>query len=423
MAAFEMLVETIANTDKLTLELGFSWTISLPELTSSKMGKVGALKRGTGPMFILRYSRLLKLMLSRVKSYSWLLGILAALPAAATVTITSPADNSTSINAVTITANATNEGSSFTHLEVWDNGTKLGDVFSTSVDAVYVLPDGAHTTTVNAVTAQGQVLDGSNVSYTVSQPCSNSSTVQCSFDDLGSANPQSNCSPPQEPLWVGNPCGAQGPGSSLPASISIQTVTDTPHDNGQTLDGSSLYLSETQNSAGYSNVLFKADSPTPTSSLHSNWVLDEYVNIPNPNAHIAFEVDVQYVWGGIWTKFYTECAFDQGVWGVLGPNGSWVFLTGNGVPSLPCSRSQFSPGWHHLVWTFQRASAGYAVYVSLTFDGQTTSLHNFVPTTQTLQGQNAGNFSALVQLDGVQNASMYPVVDVYVDKLNITHTP
>lgn len=354
-----------------------------------------------------------------------LLLTLLALPAAATVTITSPAGNSDSINAVRITASATGEPGSFTHLEVWDNGTKLGNVFSTSVNAIYVLPDGAHTTTVNAVTASGQVLDGNNVSYTVSAPCSNSSTVECAFDDLGPANPQSNCSPPQEPLWVGNPCAAQGPGSTEPASISIQNVSESsPYsDTGLTLDGSSLHLSETQNSNGFSNVLFKADSSTPTSTLHSNWVLDEYVNIPNPNAHIAFEVDAQYVWGGIWTRFYTECAFDQGVWGVAGANGNWVFLNGNGVPSLPCSRSQFSPGWHHIVWTFQRASAGYAVYVSLSFDGQTTSLSNFVPTTQTLTGQNAGNFSALIQLDGEQNASMYPVVDVYVDKLNITHTP
>src|SRR5579864_4311333 len=108
------------------------------------------------------------------------LGLAALLFAArlgATVTITSPAGNSNSINAVRITATATNEGTSFTHLEVWDNGTKLGDVFSTSVNAIYVLPDGAHTTTVNAVTGAGVVLDGNNISYTVSAPCSNSSKI------------------------------------------------------------------------------------------------------------------------------------------------------------------------------------------------------------------------------------------------------
>jgi hypothetical protein len=44
-----------------------------------------------------------------------------------------------------------------------------------------------------------------------------------------------------------------------------------------------------------------------------------------------------------------------------------------------------------------------------------------VPSTATLTGQNQGVFGALVQLDGVQNASQYPVVDVYVDKLNIIH--
>ncbi len=343
----------------------------------------------------------------------------------ATVTITSPAGNSTSINAVRITATATNEGSSFTHLEVWDNGTKLGDVFSTSVNAIYALPDGAHTTTVNAVTGAGVVLDGNNISYTVSAPCSNSSTVQCGFDELGSTNPQISCSPPSGAgLWSGNPCVAQGPGSSQPTSASIQTITEGAplQDNAHTLDGKSLHLSETQASVGLSNILFKADTPTPTSTLQSNWTLDMYVNLPNPNAHIAFEVDVQYVWGGFWTKFYTECAFDKGLWGVFDGGTGWRFLDGTGgAPLLTCSRSQFSPGWHHIVWNFQRASGGYPIFSSLTFDSQTTSLNNYVPSTATLTGQNQGVFGALVQLDGVQNASQFPVVDVYVDKLNVIH--
>lgn len=366
----------------------------------------------------------------------WLAIILFGLPAAATVTITSPAGNSDSISAVRITASATNEGSSFDHLEIWDTngangGVKLGNVFATTVNAVYVLPNGVHATTVNAVTSSGVILDGSSVNYTVAENCSDSNTAQCNFDQLGIANPQWNCSPPQEALWTGNPCAAQGPGSTEPASISIQAVTETGtlKDSGNfTLNGKSLHLSETQNSAGYSNVLFKADTPTPTTTLDSNWVLDAYVNIPDPNAHQAFEIDTQYVWGGIWTKFYTECAFNinngTGYWAVFGGSNGWAFLNGqNGAPNLPCNRSQFSTGWHHIVWTFKRASAGYAEYVSLTFDGQTTSLNNYVPTQQTGTGQNQGNFSALIQLNGSQNASQYPVVDAYVNELNITHTP
>jgi hypothetical protein len=353
------------------------------------------------------------------------LGFTVTVPLRATVTITSPAGNSSSINAVRITASATNEGSSFTHLEVWDNGTKLGDVVATSVNAIYVLPDGTHTTTVNAVTAAGVVLDGSNISYTVSAPCANSSTLQCSFDEMGSTNPQISCSPPSGAgLWSGNPCAAQGPGSSQPASASIQNVIEgTPlQDNAHTLDGKSLHLSETQNSVGLSNILFKADTPTPTSTLQSNWTLDMYVNLPNPNASIAFEVDAQYVWGGFWTKFYAECAFDNQLWGVYDGGTGWRFLDGTaGAPFLPCSRSQFSPGWHHIVWNFQRASGGYPVFVSYTFDGQTTSLNNYVPSTRTLSGQNQGVFGALVQLDGVKSASQFPVVEVYVDKFNIIH--
>ena len=363
---------------------------------------------------------------------------------ASVVTVTSPAENSTSPSAVLFTASATNWNTS-DHLEVWDSNdgqsaSKLGNVYAASTDTVYVLPNGTHTTTVKAVTSSGSVLGSSSVTYTVAENCTDSDTTSCDFDRLGPADPDTSCNNAlNEAAWIGNPCGAQGNGSSEPKSYSAEEITDPgslQDTNNTSLNGHSLLLSETQASSGYSNVLFSASSPNPTTTLDSHWIMDLYVYLPNPEAHQAFEVDAQYVWGGYWTKFYTECAFNisagTGYWAVYAGGSGWTFLNGKkGVPYVPCDRSQFSTpwsggpnstGWHHIVWTFLRNTAGYAEYEALTFDGTTYQLNDYTPTTEVDWGSNQGDFSVLVQLDGAEDAITFPTVTAYVNELNITHT-
>jgi hypothetical protein len=361
------------------------------------------------------------------------------------VTVTSPAENTTSSSAVRVTA-VTNDWDTSNHLEVWDtNGgqsaIKLGNVFEGSANAIYVLPIGSHTTTVNAVTSTGFLLSSSSVHYTVAESCTDSATVNCDFDRLGVADPETSCNNgTNKAAWIGNPCGAQGSGSSEPRSYGAQEITnigELEDGNNTSLNGHSLLLSETQASSGYSNVLFSASSPNPTTTLDSHWTMDLYVYLPNPEADQAFELDAQYVWGGYWTKFYTECAFNisagTGYWGVYGGGNGWTFLNGkNGAPYVPCDRNQFSTpwpggptftGWHHIVWTFLRNAAGYAEYESLAFDGTTYQLNHYTPTTEANSGSNQGDFSVLVHLDGAQDATTYPTVPAYVNELNITHTP
>jgi hypothetical protein len=373
--------------------------------------------------------------------------------AAQSVTITSPTANSSNPSAVQITAYASNEPPTFDHYEIWDTngsqaGYKLGTVPKTSTpNAVYVLPNGTHTLSVLAVDAaggSGGVLNQASVTFTVAESCTDSSTVQCNLDQLGIQNPQSNCNPPQEALWVGNPCGAQGGGSTEPTSISISQPTETtiPDAGNTTLNGKSLLLSETQASGGYSNVIFIAYSPTTTgSTVDSHWTLDEYVYLPDPAANQALELDAYYVIDNVWTSFTTQCAFiynnGPGYWAVYGGGGTWVYLDGsNGAPTVPCTTSLFSTpwpnsgdssftGWHHIVWNFVRNDDshgnGYVTYTSLKFDGTTYTL-NYTPTYETPgSGGNNGDFAALVQLDGTSNASLNP--QVYVNELNITHTP
>lgn len=364
------------------------------------------------------------------------------------VSISSPTPGSTSISAVTIAASA-NINVPF-HIEVWDNGYKLGNVFSSNVDAVYVLPRGPHVLTVEAIDTGGSVLSNSSVNYTVAETCSNSPNAQCNLDQIGVNNVQNNCNPQQQLLWVANPCGGgvQGVDGAIPQNTLIEAKTDEgtiPDQGNLTLNGHSLHLQEVQASHP-SNVLFRGQSPTTTAgAIDSHWILDQYVYLPNPAAHQAFEMDAQYTAGGIWTKFYTECAFNlnngNGFWAVFDSStGGWIFLNGqpqNGQtpPSVPCNRSQFSQpwsgstdpsftGWHHIAWSFLRDPDGTVTFQSLTFDATTTPV-NFKPNSQSGgRVSDSGNFSALIQLDGVVNTDrQHDVVDAYINEINLIHTP
>jgi hypothetical protein len=364
------------------------------------------------------------------------------------VSITSPAAGSTSISAVTISASA--NASTLFHLEIWDNGYKLGNVFANNVNGVYVLPNGSHVLTVQAIDNNGSVIGNSSVNYNVAENCSNSASTQCNLDQIADNNVQNDCNPLPQIAWVANGCGAgiQGANPVFPQNTFVASFSEggtIPDQGNLTLNGSSLHLGETQGSNG-SNVLFRGQSPALTgTTIDSHWTMDEYVYLPNPNAHQALELDAQYTGGNIWTKFYTECAFNMndgtGFWAVFDTStGGWIFLNGQSQggqtpPVVPCNRSQFfqpwsgssNPsftGWHHIVWTFLRDSDGTVTFQTLTFDGTTTQV-NFKPLS--LSGgsvSDEGNFFALIQLNGVDNPpGQFNLVDAYVNELNLTHTP
>lgn len=151
------------------------------------------------------------------------------LPAMAQVTITSPAASSTSISAVDIAANSS-EGGSY-HLEIWDNGYKLGNVFATSVNGAYVLPNGTHTLTVNAVTSSGSVIGTDSVTFNVAEDCTTSDTVQCNMDQQGIDNQQKNCAPRRRLRGSPIPAGAASrarAGANRPAPASPTSRNPEP---------------------------------------------------------------------------------------------------------------------------------------------------------------------------------------------------
>jgi len=57
-------------------------------------------------------------------------------------------------------------------VQVWDNGTKLGNYAGTNLDQTYDLAPGAHTTTVLDLDSSYAVIHKSSVAYTVAASCS-----------------------------------------------------------------------------------------------------------------------------------------------------------------------------------------------------------------------------------------------------------
>jgi hypothetical protein len=369
-------------------------------------------------------------------------------PTPGNVSIVSPTAGSTSTNAVRITA-AVN-GSTSSQLEVWDNGYRLGALSSKTVDGVYVLPNGSHVLTVKALDGSGSVLSENSVNYNVAENCSNSTYAQCDLDKIPMNNVQNDCNPAMQVAWVANGCGSgvQGVNPVFPQSTTVAAASEggtIPNQGNLTLNGNALHVGEVQG-AQASNVLFRGQSPTSTNTrIDTHWTMDEYVYLPDPSAHQAFEMDAQYTGGKIWSKFYTECAFNMnngtGYWAVFDSNtGGWIFLNGQEQggqvpPIVPCNRSQFAQpwpgssnpsftGWHHIAWTFLRNPDGTVTFQTLTFDGTTTQV-NFTPISGS--GGNVGddgNFDALIQLDGVENPTgQHSVVDAYISEISLTHTP
>jgi phosphatidylinositol-3-phosphatase len=67
------------------------------------------------------------------------------------VAIDAPANQSTQGTSVLVKATASELGSSIDHMEVWDNGAKLANVFASTVDQSFTLGTGAHQMTVQDI--------------------------------------------------------------------------------------------------------------------------------------------------------------------------------------------------------------------------------------------------------------------------------
>jgi hypothetical protein len=86
------------------------------------------------------------------------------------ILISSPGNGATVVGAVHLIANAS-ESQPINQTQVWDNGTKLG-VYGNSINVIYSMSPGTHTTTALDLDSSFRVIHQSSVTYTV-QPLVN----------------------------------------------------------------------------------------------------------------------------------------------------------------------------------------------------------------------------------------------------------
>lgn len=137
-------------------------------------------------------------------------GLLVPSAQAGTVNIGSPRNGATVTGSVAITASAS-EDAAF-HLELWDNGRKLGNFFSNSMSTATALPQGRHALTVLAVSPMGHVLDRNTVVYMVS--------AQKSSAAPPTSTGTTPSKPPVSPVAPTAPATQAAPGSVAIASPS-----------------------------------------------------------------------------------------------------------------------------------------------------------------------------------------------------------
>lgn len=257
------------------------------------------------------------------------------------VAIDSPANTSIQGTSVLVKATASELGSSIDHMEVWDNGAKLANVFASTVNQAFTLSAGSHQMTVQDI-GPGPgfaVLHKENTNFTVSSTTgvfistpAGASTPSVFFPVNAYAVEGSTPIDHVE-VWVdGNKLGDSPKGSTVSQWFTVSATTHSMTVQAMTSQGVVL---------GKSSVTFTAAS--------ANGV---YVNSPAPNATESATIPVNaysYEQNGS-----TEVVDHMEVWdnthGVKLANSP----TGTGVTSLyinqnvTVDRAKYGPGTYQL---------------------------------------------------------------------------
>jgi hypothetical protein len=95
----------------------------------------------------------------------------------------------------------------------------------------------------------------------------------------------------------------------------------------------------------------------------SNFVLDMYVYIKEPNKSEGLEFNANQAKDKKWYKWSTQCSFGVGRWRVWNTRDSYWAATG-----IACTRPK-AYAWTHYVFEYQRVN-GQAKFISISVNGQ-----------------------------------------------------
>lgn len=277
-------------------------------------------------------------------------------------------------------------------LQLYVDGVKSAEVFTTALSASVTLPVGTHRLAVQAMDSNNVVTKAVKyVTITTPPPPPTSGT---SFTNLQESSSWQTC----------GSCGNQK-GTTAEATYSMtRGITSPAIDN--TATSAEFQIGGTYR---YTDAYWYLEHPAPSSAFKS-LTYDFWIYVPESSAKApqAVEFECQQTVNGYTYNYAWQADYGSHTWRTFDyTNRVWV-------PTI-IPFTGFTPGtWHHIV-AQSHASGTNTVHDSLTVDGVLTTVSITRPALQT----GAGNqFTNAFQLD--LNGVPTPY-SVFVDKMNVTY--
>jgi hypothetical protein len=172
------------------------------------------------------------------------------------------------------------------------------------------------------------------------------------------------------------------------------------------LSGNSARFQLLAGTEPYSGALWFNHLGSFDSATHFIYDLSFYVD--NPSASQALEFGVGQSVNGSRYRFYTQCLLvPQQVWRVWNPTlNAWV------ASSAPCA-TPAANSWNHLIWEFERDSAGNVIFTAVTLNGNRSLVNLSMPH----DSDNTSGLDVSFQPDADVNATPY---SVWLDNVTLT---
>jgi hypothetical protein len=325
----------------------------------------------------------------------------SAMPAAAAVTVTNPANGAEVASPFSLSANANTCSSQSIAAMGYslDNSADTTVVYSPSVSAQVQAASGAHTLHVKAWGNQGAVCV-TDVALSVQAV----TTAVTSAPAIAS-----NAVSVSGIQTLGNWQAIADSGASGSAS-GVTTLGNSPSMSGNARKFATVY-------SNYGDERYSASFGDDTTS--TNFLYDGWVYVAGSSSGVAnVEMDMNQVMANRQTVIF---GFQCDGWA-----GTWDYTANNGSPQSPvdvwlhstasCNPREWSANtWHHVQVSYSRDSAGNVTYKSVWFDSVESVINATVPSAFALGW--APTLLTNFQVDGASAASGSSTV--YLDQLTI----
>jgi acid phosphatase len=216
------------------------------------------------------------------------------------VAIDSPANSSVQGTSVLVKATASELGSSIDHMEVWDNGTKLANVFASSVDQSFTLAAGSHQLTVQDVgpSPNFTVLHKETTNFTVSASNGVVITTPAGGSTQATFMPVNayavNGSTPIDHLevWVdGTKFGDSPKGSTVSQWYTFSAGSHTMTVQSMTASGTVINNSQVTFTCNSSNGVY-VNTPANNATVSATIPINAYSFEQNGSTHVVDHMEV-----------------------------------------------------------------------------------------------------------------------------------